>query len=507
MDSSTVYTLLITLLGTALVAVMFIWPKFATLSVIFLFYTNIPVLLKKTLGLHEYIAGSFILLLLIPLSKYILLNREKVIIDRTFVLMLAYLVTGLLSLLYVAKDLNTAFDWVRSYLLEGIFLYLLIVNVIRTRKFLNQVFLVLLFSCSLLGGLSLYQDITQSYTNTFFGMAQRKLEVQDNPNRSSLERVEVGTTDRASGSIGESNRYAQIMIVILPLVLPLFLGERSWFRKTLLVILASLVLCGILLTFSRGAFLILVLMLFSLVLFRIVKPHHLAGAFGLLFLLMVFGAPGYFSRMESIKGVGSLFSEDATHEDTDPVILGRATEMLAALNAYLDHPLLGVGPGQYLKYYSFEYQSDPDIALRDIDHRRRAHTLYFELAAEMGTFGFMAFMSIVFYNLYQLWQLRQLGRRTDPDITNLATALMISMFAYLGTAIFLHLSYQRYYWFLIAIVSASIHIMRNDYASHMQIYNSRKSKGSSQERGNISDLSLIHGSKCHRDGDIYFEHK
>ena len=501
MDSPTTYILLIAFFGTALVAAMFMWPKFATLSVVFLFYTNIPVLLKKSLGLHEYIAGSFILLLLIPLSKYILLNREKVIIDGTFVLMLVYLATGLLSLLFAAKDLNTAFDWVISYLLEGIFLYLLIVNVIRTRKFLNQVLLVLLFSGSLLGGLSLYQDITQSYTNTFFGLAQRKLEVQDNPNRSSLERVDVGTTDRASGSIGESNRYAQIMLVILPLALPLFLGAQSWYRKTLLVIFASLILCGILLTFSRGAFLILILMLFLLVLFRIVKPRHLASAFGLLFLLIVFGAPGYLSRMESIKGVSSLFSEDATHEETDPVILGRATEMLAALNAYLDHPILGVGPMQYLKHYSLQYQSDPDIALRTIDHNRRAHTLYFELAAEMGTLGFIAFMSIVLYNLFQLWQLRQLGRGTYPDITNLATALMISMFAYLGTAIFLHLSYQRYYWFLIALVSASIHIMRSDYAFYTQIGNTLKSKERSLVTSDKTEILLAHDGERYRNGN------
>ena len=32
--------------------------------------------------------------------------------------------------------------------------------------------------------------------------------------------------------------------------------------------------------------------------------------------------------------------------------------------------------------------------------------------------------------------------------------------AYLCTAIFLHLSYQRYYWFLIASASAAAHLLR-----------------------------------------------
>jgi hypothetical protein len=36
----------------------------------------------------------------------------------------------------------------------------------------------------------------------------------------------------------------------------------------------------------------------------------------------------------------------------DGAIKGRATEMLAALAVYLDHPFIGVGPGQYVPFYS-----------------------------------------------------------------------------------------------------------------------------------------------------------
>ncbi|MEK7727844.1 MAG: hypothetical protein AAB354_05480, partial [candidate division KSB1 bacterium] len=35
----------------------------------------------------------------------------------------------------------------------------------------------------------------------------------------------------------------------------------------------------------------------------------------------------------------------------------------------------------------------------------------------------------------------------------------LSLVCYLGTALFLHLSYQRYYWFLLALAGAALQIL------------------------------------------------
>ena len=48
-------------------------------------------------------------------------------------------------------------------------------------------------------------------------------------------------------------------------------------------------------------------------------------------------------------------------------------------------------------------------------------------------------------------------RRAD-----LAVAFSLSLVAYLGTGMFLHLSFERYLWFLVAIASATVHILRQD---------------------------------------------
>src|SRR5204862_307136 len=76
-----------------------------------------------------------------------------------------------------------------------------------------------------MGSFSLYQEATRSYDKTFGGLAQ-------------IETEEIGTgqTDfggkavlrpRLAGPIGETNRYAQIMLVLLPLAALCALTERS----------------------------------------------------------------------------------------------------------------------------------------------------------------------------------------------------------------------------------------------------------------------------------------
>jgi hypothetical protein len=65
--------------------------------------------------------------------------------------------------------------------------------------------------------------------------------------------------------------------------------------------------------------------------------------------------------------------------------------------------------------------------------------------------------------LRRLWQARSSWASYRPDLANLATAFSFSIAAYLGTAVFLHLSFERYYWLLIALASAGLQIGTAEY--------------------------------------------
>ncbi len=463
------YPILIALVaGIPFLILVLIRPNIATVVVVFLIYTNLPVNLKKSLDLPEVLVGSFILILIVPLTFYLVIRREKVVIDAGFVLMNILLLISVISAIFFAVDLTVALTWIMTFVLEGMLLYFLIINVVRDARVLNQVIWTLLLACSLLGSLSLLQDMTRSYDNTYYSLAQRGLEIEDpdelaeRVKQSRFQRSEVGkvrSTDRAGGPLGQANRYAQIMIVILPLSLFLILGGGSRLRKVLAASAGLLILCGILLSFSRGAFVSLVLLFLVLVFMGTVRLRQTINFTLVLLLLMVFAAPGYLARLATIGDVEGIVSENV---EAKGAIAGRTTEMLAALNVFRDHPLLGVGPGQYAKFYSVEYQTDPAIAYRYITGTRRAHSLYVELPAELGLLGFAAFMAIALVILHQLWQLRSLALQCYPEIANISSAFFVGIIAYFMTAIFLHLSYQRYYWFLLAVAGAAIQIFRRE---------------------------------------------
>ena len=60
--------------------------------------------------------------------------------------------------------------------------------------------------------------------------------------------------------------------------------------------------------------------------------------------------------------------------------------------------------------------------------------------------------------LVTLWELAKarrkwIGRRTD--LANMATAFSLSVVTYMTTGIFLHLSYARYFWLIMALAGAA----------------------------------------------------
>ena len=439
------------LLSLLILVIMF--PEFSTLAVIFVTYTNMAVIARNLYGVPNSVANAFGLLLGLPLVSYLIFQRRRLVVDQTFILMLAFLVALLASSL-VAVDKALALSRIRDYLVEGLAFYILIINVIRNLPTLRRVIWTLLLAGSLLGALTLYQEVTHSYNNDFGGLVGRESDVVSGQ----VTQDGTVTTNRAGGPVdGDPNRFGQIMVVLLPLALFRIRGERSLWLRVVAAFSFILILGAMLLTYSRGAFVSFILLLLIMMFMRYIRLRQLLISIAGLAILIAVAAPGYLARIDTIRGVEGLISEDSNQEP-DYVTRGRLTEMMAALNVFLDYPVLGVGPGQYSKYYSIDYQLNPDIALRYVPTTRRAHTLYFEMGAETGIVGLAIFMAMVLLIMFRLWQARRHWILADPDIANMATALLLSIIGYLGTAIFLHLSYQRYYWLLLALGGAAIQI-------------------------------------------------
>lgn len=455
---------LVILVGVGLV--LLTRPDTATMIVMFMIYTNISVVAYKLHNLPQALAGAVVLLILLPFAVYIFIRREKIRLDYIFLLILLYFAAQLLSV-FSAIDKAIALDWIITFVIEGLILYFLILNVIRRSEVLRKVTWALILGGAMLGALTLYQDVTKTYNNNYMGLAQRNINFGFDEDRANMDpnltgkRPKIQLAQRAMGPIGDPNRYAQILIVLLPLAYFRFFDEKKWLLKLLAVGSAGFILSGILLTYSRGAFLAICIIMLLMTVMRYIRPYQIIISTVAVFALIMVASPGYLSRIGTIGGVQGLFSSKKAAE-TDAVIMGRTTEMLAALMVFLDHPIVGVGPGQYVKFYALDYQDDPNIALRKLDKGRRAHSLYFELAAETGILGLGTFLLVVFFTLYQLWQVRKKWLTANREYANYAAAYFLSLVGYLSTAIFLSLAFQRFYWVLVALAGSIIQILNSE---------------------------------------------
>src|SRR5258706_5051114 len=190
-------------LGALILLCLLKWPDLATLLVIFFMYTNIgPVLIRHN-GVPIFLATAFPLILIIPLVWYLFWRGEKLVISPVLLLLLMFAVIYLLGAAF-SSDITLAMPQLTEYLVEGLLLYFLLTNVIRTPLMLKRVVWVLLISGALIGGLSLFQQVTKTFSNDYGGFAQLS---QDQIGSGTVVENLQGVIQqpRLAGSIGEKN--------------------------------------------------------------------------------------------------------------------------------------------------------------------------------------------------------------------------------------------------------------------------------------------------------------
>jgi O-antigen ligase len=176
------------------------------------------------------------------------------------------------------------------------------------------------------------------------------------------------------------------------------------------------------------------------------------------YLVVIAVIPEYIYRISTIVDLESI--AEGNVQEAGGSIRSRSNVNLATFNIFLDNPLLGVGPGQTNEYTS-AYGNEIGTFYRAIDSTRRAHNMFLEELADTGALGFTLFMSIALITMYQVWKVRQYGiEKQRPEITYTAAGFFLAILAYMATAMFLHLSYVRYYWFLLAFAAAFVQVYR-----------------------------------------------
>jgi putative inorganic carbon (HCO3(-)) transporter len=425
-------------------------PEAALLLFAFVAYLNLPVVAARATGVKPGLTGAVaVLLLAIPFLAHVVIRRRPLVLTPAIGLMTAWLGVLILSAAAAGAAPSTISPIV-TFLTEGFILCVLLANAVRTPATLRAVLWALVAAGATMGLISVWQEVTHSYHNTLFGLAQ--VETLDTHSRAAGGAVRP----RLAGPLGEKNSYAQIMIILLPLAFALYTTERDRVRRALAVGCGTLVLCGAALTFSRGGAVAMAIMIVAAVAMRIVPLRHVALIVAAIAAVVLTVAPDYVARVQTLAAAESATSQESS---ADAAIRGRATENLAALHVLRDHPVLGVGPDQFFRRYSQAYANQLD--LRFLQTRRRAHTLYLELAADTGLVGLAAFLAILGTTVVQLrrWARVRL-REGHSELAAYANALVLGLVAYLAAGLFLTLAYQRYLWIVIALANSALWMLR-----------------------------------------------
>jgi putative inorganic carbon (HCO3(-)) transporter len=440
----------------------------AVVAFVVVIYANLVVLGGRMLGSPvvggAILAAAALALIAVPVLFQILVRRRGLVLDKPLLLMLGFLGTLCIST-FIARDPRTAGAWLGTYLIEGLLVYFLVINAVRSLRTLRRTVWGLLVVGAILASLGAYQEISHDYQHQFGGLAQRDLargfgvEVQSG-GKLIPTRERVGIANRAAGPIADPNRWAQFLLVILPLAVLRVKDEKSKPLRFAAVVCTLLILGGIFLTYSRGGLFALAIVVVCMLGFRALRWWHVVPAAIFAMVLAVIIAPGVLERMKTISDVPGLIADRAVSQ-SDGAVRGRLTEMLAAWHVFLDHPLLGVGPGHYSTYYSMDYMQDPDIAFRRINRPRHAHSLYLELAAETGLLGVAVFTALVVVVLWRLDSVRRRALATRPDLAPWAVGFWVAIVAYLAAGFFLQLSFQRYFWLFLALAGATVQVLES----------------------------------------------
>ena len=459
------------------------WPEAGIMVGLFAIYSNISVLAMRSERAIQMAAGpadknprttivlgALSLVLLVPLVFQVFIRKQRLIFDRGFIAMLV-LLTAYLASSWFALDEELVRSQILDYLLEGVILYFLVTNVIRDDAALRRAIWTLVFAGSFMASFSIVQRVTHTQDKIYGGLAQVESDFDSSANRKNplnLTRTaspgggsgEAVGDLRAAGPIGETNRYGQILVVLLPLVAFLWNSERSWRLRVLSVVAGGIILGGVFLTLSRGALVAGVVVFGMMAYMRLLRPRQvLASAFAVTLLITVL-APSVWSRMLSLERLEGLFQRTpAAAQAPDSSAIRRYVLNVAAWRVFLDHPTLGVGPGEFAEHYSTVYGNR--VGLVEQRKSYRAHNLYLETLAETGVIGLVCLLSVLVVIMRGLWKMRSLLKPSRPDVANAAGAFFLSLSAYLISASFAHLSYQRYFWLLVALSSAALRIIRS----------------------------------------------
>jgi O-antigen ligase len=365
-------------------------------------------------------------------------------------LILLLALTAFLSM-PLASNPGEAYTTFTDVFLKAIVIFIVLVNVIRTESRF-KILVWLAFAVSIYLSVNAVND----YMNGVF----REGSAYYNNQR-------IGGSIR--GLFGNSNDLALHLVTMVPLAIAFGFAGKNPVRKLFYFCLGALFIAAIVFTFSRGAFLGLVVAIFVLV--RKLGRQNKALSMAVL-IIAVLGiltlAPGaYSSRLSTIFNSAADASGSSSQR----------TEILKrSIRVTLRYPLFGVGVG------NFHYKSVHELV---------THNAYTQVSSEMGI------PALVFYVMLMVYPLRKLRKIESQSYQRpgkrkfyaWSIGIQAAIAAYMVASFFGSVAYQ---WYIYYLVGYAVAVRRLYHLHSLETSQPEPTAVISKGNNTLSPISLPH---------------
>lgn len=246
--------------------------------------------------------------------------------------------------------------------------------------------------------------------------------------------------ERAIGLFTDPNDLAAALSPAAAFGFALVQTARHRWQQALALACMAVCIYGVLITQSRGGLLSLAVVATAIVLtsrgrerLRMVGGVLVIAALGTMFVTLAPQGQGLLQRL--------------THTDSS----GRTDLWRVAIKQYQDHPVRGVGLGNY-PVLSRRYLT-PDVRHTElfVSLPRTTHNTTLEILAELGTVGFVFFYSFLLGCVGIAWRGVRLARKAaDPQLVAIGRGVFVATLSAVSSGIFLSAQYEELLWIMLA---------------------------------------------------------
>jgi len=404
-------------------ALLAIYPYLGLFAQVWLYFRPFPVWSGP-----EFLRPIFlvtVITMLFFLLHHVFIKKRGIHLPPEAKLLLALLGCTVLSSFFAAHSNAVSFSQ-NVVFTKIILFYLLVINLVNTPRELNGFVWVILACCALAS-----LEAIQVYR--YYGYAR---------------------IDTVGGTHREANYLAATLVLALPLAF-YKIGSRTMLERLVSIALVPLLMVGVVLTGSRSGTLGLLTVL-GLLAWRFRSRRLSMAVLVVLLVLAIVAAPShYWSRTSTIVD----YQDERAAES-------RIELWNAGLRMFVDHPLTGVGQGNFIwispKYTDSYYQIWTGQGYV-------AHNIFLQFLAEGGLqtlLVFLAFLWITFGGLRRARRRLPDGAAAD-DLRDFSWAVEIGLIGFLVAGFFLSSAHLDIFYWILALGPVTV-TLANRMAGHTE---------------------------------------